>query len=165
MLWHAGKLADTASGRRSYTFYLKWLSSDAGAQKDMAFEKMCRGWALGSREFKQELLKSEGLLKEGDFEALRMEGRVLAEANELLWEALLERGLRAAGQTEVSAREQKKSKAWKIWVACELKRHTNAPNAWIAKRLHMGVPQAVSVHVGRFASEGGDASEAYQNFI
>lgn len=164
-LWHAGKLADTASGRRSYASYLQWLSSDAGAQKDMEFRKMCRGWALGSREFKKELLKSEGLLKDGDFEALRMEGRDLAEANELLWEALLERGLRAAGQTELSARDQKKSEAWKIWVAHELKRRTNAPNAWIAKRLHMGVPQAVSVHTGRFASKGGDASEGYHKFI
>ena len=45
-------------------------------------------WALGSREFKKDLLKSEGLLKDGDFEALRMEGRDLVEANELLWEEL-----------------------------------------------------------------------------
>lgn len=74
-------------------------------------------------------------------------------------------GLRAARQTERSARVQKKSEAWKIWVAHELKRRTNAPNAWIAKQLHMGVSQAVSVHVGRFASKGGDASEAYQKFI
>ena len=33
----------------------------------MAFEKMCRVWALGSRDFKKDLLKSEGLLKDGDF--------------------------------------------------------------------------------------------------
>ena len=38
----------------------------------MAFEKMSRSWALGRQEFKKELLKSEGLLKDGDFEALRL---------------------------------------------------------------------------------------------
>jgi len=72
------------------------------------------------------------------------------EANELLWEELLERGSRAAGQTEVTARDQKKSEQWKIWVAAEMKRRNNAPNAWIARRLHMGVPQAVTVHVRAF---------------
>jgi hypothetical protein len=58
-----------------------------------------------------------------------------------------------------------KSEAWKIWVAHELKRRTSAPNAWIAKRLHMGVPQAVTVHVGRFAAERGHTSKAYHEFI
>ena len=40
------------------------------------------------------------------------------------------------------------------------------PNAWIAKRLHMGVPQAVSVHVRRFDSmEEKQRSKEYQKFI
>lgn len=164
-LWHAGKLTDTLSGRRGYASYLRWLAADGGAQKEMAFEKMCRGWALGSRDFKKGLLKSEGLLKDGDLEALRMEGRDLAEANELLWEELLERGLRAAGQTGATARKQKKSEQWKIWVAAELKRRTNAPNAWIARRLHMGVPHAVTVHVGAFERGKNKDFKDYRKFI
>jgi len=164
-LWHAGKLADTPSGRRSYASYLRWLAADAGAQKEMAFEKMCRGWALGSREFKKELLKSEGLLKDGDFEALRMEGRDLAEANELLWEELLERGFRAAGQTAATASGQKKSEQWKIWVAAEMKRRTNASNAWIARRLHMGAPHAVTIHVKAFECGQNRHSGDHEKFI
>jgi len=148
-LWHAGELSDSLSGRRKYAQYLKWLVADVGAQKEMAFEKMCRGWALGSKKFKQEVLKTEGLLKDGDFKALRLEGQDLAEANELIWESLLARGLNAVGETEESARLQKKSAAWKVWIAAELKRHTNAPNAWIALRLHMGVPHAVTIHLGK----------------
>ena len=164
-LRYAGKLDDTAAGWRSYASYLEWLSADTEAQKEMAFEKMCRGWALGSREFKKELLRSEGLLKDGDFEALRMEGRDLAEANELLWEALLDRGIRAAGQTEQTARRQKKSEEWKVWVAHELKRRTNAPNAWIAERLHMGVPHAVTVNIRRFKMNRKLSSSSYDDFI
>ena len=76
--------------------------------------------------------------------------RRVPEANELLWEELLERGFRAAGQTEARARDQKKSKQWKIWVATEMKRQTNAPNAWIARWLHMGVPHTVTIHVRAF---------------
>jgi len=41
--------------------YLDWLSADAPAQKEMAFEEMCRGWALGTKSFKRGLLESEGL--------------------------------------------------------------------------------------------------------
>lgn len=164
-LWHAGKLADTPAGRRSYASYLRWLAADAGAQKEMEFGKMCRGWALGCREFKKELLKSEGLLKDGDFEALKMEGRDLAEANELLWEELLERGFRAAGQTDATARAQRKSEPWKIWVAAEMKRRTNAPNAWISQRLHMGVPHAVTIHVRRFESEPNNRCRRHAEFI
>ena len=164
-LWHAGKLADIPSGRRDYASYLCWLAADAGAQKEMAFEKMCRGWALGSRAFKKDLLKSEGLLKDGDFEALRMEGRDLAEANELLWEEMLERGFQAAGRTAATARGQKKSEQWKIWVAAEMKRRTNAPNAWIARRLHMGAPHAVTIHVKAFECGQTRHSEDHEKFI
>jgi len=164
-LRYAGKLADTAAGQRSYRSYLEWLSADAVAQKEMAFGRMCRGWALGTQEFKRELLKSEGLLKDGDFDALRLEGRELAEANELIWESLLERGLRAAGKTEQAARGVKKSAEWKIWIANEMKRRSNAPNAWIAKRLHMGVPQAVTVNIGRFKAGGKESSSDYEAFV
>jgi REP element-mobilizing transposase RayT len=164
-LWHAGKLADTPSGHRGYASYLRWLAADAGSQKELAFEKMCRGWALGSREFKMDLLKSEGLLKDGDFEALRMEGRDLVEVNELLWEELLERGFRAARETEATARNQKKSEQWKIWVAAEMKRRTTAPNAWIAKRLHMGVPHAVTIHVSAFECAKNKHSRDHEKFI
>jgi hypothetical protein len=82
-LWHAGELADTLSGRRKYAQYLKWLVADVGAQTEMAFEKMCRGWAIGCKKFKQEVLKTDGLLKDGDFKVLRLEGKDLAEANEV----------------------------------------------------------------------------------
>jgi len=164
-LEHAGKLSDTVDGRRSYRSYLEWLSLDTMAQKEMAFEKMCRGWALGSREFKKELLKSEGLLKDGDFDALRLEGRDLVEASELIWESLLQRGLSAAGKSEQAALAVKKSEEWKIWIARELKRRSNAPNAWISRRLHMGVPQAVTVNIGRFEAEAKDSSPAYQAFV
>lgn len=39
--------------------------------------------------------------------------------------------------------------AWKVWIAAELKGRTNASNAWIAQRLHMGVPHAVTIHLGK----------------
>ena len=46
-----------------------------------------------------------------------------------------------------------------------MKRRSNAPNAWIAKRLHMGVPQAVTVYIGRFEKEKKLSSPAYAAFV
>jgi putative transposase len=56
----AGGLADTPKGRDQYLSYLKWLSKDDGAQKEMAFEKMCRGWALGTKvSLRQEKIRNQ----------------------------------------------------------------------------------------------------------
>lgn len=52
----AGGLADTSYGRRKYADYLNWLTSDKAAQDEMAFGKMCRGWALGTKDFKKALI-------------------------------------------------------------------------------------------------------------
>jgi len=165
-LWHAGKLDDTPAGRRSYTSYLQWLAADPGAQEEMAFKDMCRGWALGTREFKKEILKSTALRQGGKLETSHLQGRDLTEANELLWEEMLERGLRAAGQTEQTAREQTKSEPWKIWLASELKRRTSATNTWITKRLYMGVPQAVTIHTRQFVTAPTEKqSKGYKEFI
>ncbi|MGB0744019.1 MAG: transposase, partial [Opitutales bacterium] len=143
-----------------------WLNEDNAALREMAFDKMCRGWALGSKDFKRELLQSEGLLKDGTFERLRMEGRDLAEANELIWENSLKRGMKAAAKTNTDIANDRKSAAWKIWIASELKRHTSAPSTWIAQKLNMGSPQLVGVYVKRLLRDlEQKPNPEYQKFI
>lgn len=115
----------------------------------MTFDKICRGWALGSKAFKRKLLQSKGLLKEGSFERLRFEGKELEEANELIWETTLERAVQALGKTKVDIARDKKSAFWKVWIASVLRRNTSAPSTWIAQRLNMGAPQLVGVYVNR----------------
>ncbi len=162
----AGGLADDARGHRSYRDYLEWLSGDAKARKEMAFAKMCRGWALGSKEFKRELLQSEGLLREGSFERIHMEGTDLKEVNEMIWEHCLERAVRVVGKTEADIAGEKKSARWKIWIASELKRYTSAPSTWIAAKLNMGAPQLVGVYVNRLHREIEEQPDPeYENFI
>jgi len=162
----AGDLPDSPKGHRSYEQYLEWLNEDSAARKEMAFDKMCRGWALGSTDFKRKLLETEGPLKEGSFERLRMEGKDLKEANELIWQQSLERGLRAAGRTMADARKDKKSAEWKIWIAAQLKRNTSAPSTWIAQKLNMGSPQLVGVYVNRLLRKLEKSSNpGYEEFI
>jgi REP element-mobilizing transposase RayT len=164
-LEHAGGLRDTPAGRKKYREYLTWLSTDAPAQKEMAFEKMCRGWALGTKSFKQGLLESEGLLKEGSFDGVQLEGKELREANELQWEHQLERMLSILDKNDRAILSDRKSAQWKVWIADVLKRHTAAPNVWIAAKLNMGAPQFVSMLTSRFNQQKQKRDTAYQEFI
>jgi REP element-mobilizing transposase RayT len=138
----AGGLRDTAAGIRKYGAYLKWLATDDAAQKEMAFEKMCQGWALGSKEFKKSILDDE--LSQKPLVDPKFEGRDLSEVNELLWERLLEQCLEALSKTEQDIDADPKSAEWKVSIATILKKRTSAPNTWISQHLRMGVPQAVS---------------------
>ena len=149
----AGRLKDTPQGRQKYRAYLEWLSTDVPARKEMEFDKMCRGWALGSMDFKRALVHSEGLLKEGSTEAIRMEGRDLHEVNVLIWEAKLTEGLKAAGKDAAAIESERKSAPWKIEIAANLKLLTSAPSTWIAEHLNMGSPQRISRYVRAFQEE------------
>lgn len=65
-LYAAGGLADTSYGRRKYADYLAWLASNKTAQKEMAFDKMCRGWALGTKDFKKALIEEAAQTSKDD---------------------------------------------------------------------------------------------------
>ncbi len=53
----AGSLADTPGGHAAYLDFLAWLHDDEPAQKAYAFDCMCKGWAMGSKEFKGALIE------------------------------------------------------------------------------------------------------------
>lgn len=165
----AGGLADTPAGRKQYLNYLKWLVMDDAAQKDMAFDKMCRGWALGAKEFKKALLKELEQAKESDNETDSTEavdryyGEGLREANRLRWEMLLETGLASLGKDEASIETDLKSARWKVMLAALLKQKTSATNAWITGQLNMGTSDAVSRYVSEFKASGACGEEEYKN--
>lgn len=167
----AGGFSDSPAGRRKYREYLGWLASDEAVQKELLFDRMCRGWAIGSKDFKKGLLSEEAdRLKSQEVEtvsadAVRYDGKELREANELKWELFLERGLHALGKNAVAIRSDKKSATWKVLLATVIKRRTSATNVWITEKLNMGIPQAVSQNVGKFVASGGLEVQAYQKLI
>ena len=160
----AGGLADTQYGRSKYTEYLQWLAKDASAQKEMAFEKMCRGWALGTKAFKKGLIAEateaekvvDGSDPKTDKETIRYDSKSLREANELRWELVLDQCMESLGKTTKMVELDLKSADWKILIAAVLKHKTSASNGWIAKKLNMGVPHAVSRYVGEFKQNAND---------
>jgi len=163
----AGGLKDSPRGRQSYADYLAWLSTNEAAQKEMAFEKMTRGWALGSAEFKKELLE-EGAGRDEQGSSSNpeaFEGEDLAEVNQMRWSRRLAAALHEIGKSQEDLKASPKSADWKVMVASAMKRHTSAPNPWLARELNMGVPHGVSRYVGLFRKNVGERSELYKNLI
>jgi REP element-mobilizing transposase RayT len=168
----AGGLSDTTAGRKKYREYLAWLSVEPRVQKELLFDRMCRGWAIGSKDFKKGLLSAEAerLKAEDDGDVVELakehyDGKDLREANELKWELFLERGLAYFGKDAAEIREDLKSAEWKVMLAAVMKRFTSATNVWITEKLNMGIPQAVSQNVGKFYQTGGDDTEDYRKLI
>jgi hypothetical protein len=61
--------------------------------------------------------------------------------------------------------EEIKSADWKILIAAVLKCKTIATNVWIADKLNMGVPHAVSRYTGIFKQNGKDNDKPFQELI
>jgi hypothetical protein len=52
----AGGLADTSCSHGKHADYLNWLTSDRAAEDEIAFDKICRGWVWGTKDFKKALI-------------------------------------------------------------------------------------------------------------
>lgn len=109
----AGELADTKAGRLKYRDYLRWLAADESAQKEMAFEKMCRGWALGGRAFKRKLVsEAMGSAEESDGRPEAFEGKDLLEINQIRWDQDLNKALVFVGKNAEAINAEMKSASW-----------------------------------------------------
>lgn len=150
----AGGLADTRRGREKYLSYLAWLAADEGAQKELGFEKMSRGWAIGTRNFARALTMDEKE-KRSLVQLTATEARLAREAR---WTEVLNACLQLSGHAAESVHESPKAADWKVAIATVLKTEVMARNGWIAEQLGMGTLTGVS----RYASEclRGDRIEA-----
>lgn len=148
VLGAAGGLADRKAGWNSYAAYLKWLAENEPAQKGLAFDQMCRGWAIGSEGFKQEVRRKfeEKLLGAGAEATTRMEARVQA------WNKELTLVLARLKKTPDDVAGDPKAAPWKVAIAAHLKAATTSSNPWIAEALKMGAHAAISRYVTEFRS-------------
>lgn len=137
---HAGGLRDTPAGRKRYAAYLGWLQEDEAGKRELEFERMSQGWAVGTREFQKELLKVQEDLAAGN-ERGDAGPREIAEE---LWGERIGIYLAALKKTERDAQAEAKGAPWKVAIAAAMKRSTTASNPWLARRLHMGSPFRLS---------------------
>jgi hypothetical protein len=156
-LHYAGNLADTPQGRRQYKAYLAWLQEDNAMKRRLQFSSLCRGWALGSKTFKEELV--EKFLPVGSVRHL--EGGDLQEANQVRWETMIKACMISLGKTKADVQSDRKAALWKVMIAYFMKEHSSVSNVWLAKYLNMGVPQGVSRSVGIFQRSNGPKQKPY----
>ena len=139
----AGSLADQRSGWDRYFAYLAWLSEDEPARKQMAFDRMSRGWVIGSDCFRRALAQDEQAMRP-IARATQAEARLLREEK---WQAALAVLLKRVRKTTTSIERERKAADWKVAIAADLKQRYMCTNPWLAANLHMGAPAAVCRYV------------------
>ena len=110
----------------------------------MGFEKMSRGWAKGSKAFKNAVIEDLG--------DERVQQVVEAEASEMReprWEKGLAKALTRLQKGEKDLVAERKGADWKVALARHLRERYLAPHKWIADRLAMGAPSSVQCLVSR----------------
>jgi len=157
-LYYAGKLADTNRGHRCYREYLGCLHGDVLRKQQLQFSRMCRGWALGCKEFKQELVEKHFPVGQASY----LEGADLKEANEIRWDSMVNAYMQCLKKSEGDIATSKKAAYWKVMIAALMRERTSVSNVWLAQRLNMGVPQGVSRSVGLFIKNEGHKQKVYR---
>ena len=135
----------------AYERVLRELAGDATARACRGFDRIGRGLALGSPAWCR--------AREEDHAALAQDpggpSRVRFGEDEADWTRALAALLAEAGRTPDDASGTRKAAPWKIEIAVRLRAETTATNAWIAGRLQMGAPGAVSRYVGEWRTAAG----------
>ena len=135
-----GRLKDGPVGRRKYVEYLSWLSEDEPRQKALNFDRMSKGWAHGSEEFK------DALVEDRKREAAQrvIDGDAGREAKEQLWKTGLNRCLKELKKGKGDISSDAKSADWKVAVCAALRQSFRCQLRWASERLNMGTEAGVS---------------------
>ena len=157
-LAEAGRLEDTAAGRKSYADYLSWQAAEGAAGKSKAYASLSKGWALGSAGFKAALVKDHALAAE----SRAWENQGAREIRQHAWEELFTRALKALGRKEGELAAGSKSAPWKVALATFLKERSQASNPWLARRLGMLRPVYLSRLVSAARREAQPSAELSQ---
>jgi len=138
-------LSNTLAGMRKYHERLKTLEEGEPRKRWELSKRYCRGWFLGSKRAKKELVEELGKTTP----TVDWEGVDLKELNETRWEGIVAEELKSRKLGEADIRSSPKGAVWKVEIARRLRKETTAKNPWIAARLKMGHPNYVSNLVHR----------------
>ncbi len=144
----AGSLKDNPAGRRKYEHYLGWINNDDQARESAAFDRMSKGWALGSKEFKKAIVKDE----ESRIANLELGSKDYAELREDRWKDELDRCLELLCKEKSDIGPDPKSADWKVAIATRLKRKLLCRNSWTGRALNMGAGASISRYCSELAS-------------
>jgi hypothetical protein len=158
-----GGLSDTVAGWQNYAAYLAVLIEKDAQKPAERVGQLSRGWAIGSDDFRAELVRdlaTKSIVRE-KFALLGADRAAVEHARAALWEESLQRGAQALG-VALERLPPQKSAAAKVQLAALMKMTTSVSNGWLASRLQMGVPGAITHYVRQFRQRGDDQSSAFK---
>ena len=163
-LLKAFELSNDGRGRRAYVAWLEnRAANDGGKVDDAAMKALKRGWYLGEPTFADKLramVQPERLGKRGRDPVERSHDE--AQAGRLAEAALAAVGLPLDRERLA---ELRKGDGNKVLVAVLLRERTSIGNDWLARRLEMGHPGAVSRLVGEFRRNKGRMRDLRHSFV
>ena len=146
-------LTDDAGGWQAYGRLLADLTADPARQKQEGFDAMDRAWAIGDKDWKQDIATS--FRQEGAAEPPCGAERDAIRAER--WRQALEASLRRIGRTREDLMVARKGADWKIGLAAELRQTCGANHAWLARELNLGKASSARMHLCRWRSNHGTA--------
>jgi REP element-mobilizing transposase RayT len=141
-LTHKG-IDSTPTGWQNYIDYLADLVGDEARQKELGFDSMSRGWAIGTAGWRKALAKEFSQLALTPGLAVE-ETRSLREA---AWEGTLQHVLKEAVCTEADLKESGKTAVWKVDLALRVRQNSGASIAWLANRMGLGTPDTARCQI------------------
>jgi REP-associated tyrosine transposase len=160
----AGGIPDTPKGWSEYDGHLELAAeiiAHGSRDKSRRYKNLCRGWAIGSDEFKKQLVKEYNL----DGIALRWGAQGVTDVRRLRWEAELNRALMALGRELEEAAQERKSALWKLAIAAWMRKHTQASHLWLSSKLNLGAPAALSRNLTRYRQSAQIDDPAWKRLI
>ncbi len=126
--WKIGQ--DTTAGRRALAAGMEGRRRE---ELDGEFKAVRRGWYLGGKEFRRELLEQISEQR-GEWHY----GHELIEAGEAKVEGIIRQALTRKGWAEKELKSRRKGDPFKVALAAKLRGQTTATVGWIAEHLSMG---------------------------
>ena len=117
------------------------------AELEQEFKPLRRGWCLGSKEFRAEMLRYIEAQKGKWHYGAELQESAETKAERLIAEAASE------GVTEQNLHQWRKGHSAKVKLALKLRNETTVTVAWIAQRLRMGTREHLA-HLLWRASRG-----------
>lgn len=156
VLQASGALADTEAGWRCYVRYLVALAEEDAGRREERFAELCKGWAIGSADFKAQLQKKLSAIDgaEARLQIIGADREAHRQVRAAIWEDRLQRSA-VALKVSLASLPAAKSTPDKVRLAALLKHTTSVSNVWLTQRLRMGKASSVSQFVGRFRRNGG----------
>ncbi len=135
--------ADTPEGWRHYREHLACLLTLHPGLEVSVDRDLGKGWAIGSPVWRRDIARRFAA------SSWPVGSRNQEDLDALAWTEALDRQLALAGRTRANAAVDWKGAAWKVAVAAGMRRTSTATNGWIARELHMGTPNSVSVYLSQ----------------